>query len=604
LLVEGDSVAFIFDLETDGLLDDVTKIHCMVIKDVKFNLVSTYVGDQIEDGIRELQNIAQQGGTLVGHNVIKYDIPVIEKLYPWFKVRKSYIFDTLVATRLIWSNIKDHDVKLMREERLPKKYFGSHSLAAWGYRLGEHKGDYDGGWETFSQEMLDYNIQDVEVTHTLYQKILEKEYSQVALTLEHDVAWLMAQQERNGFCFDTQKAAHLYAKLVQRRGELERELKDYFGSWVVQLHDFIPKVNNKTRGYVKGVPVKKEKVVEFNPSSRDHIADRLVTLYGWKPVDFTEGGKPVVDEDVLSKLDYPPCKLLTEYLLVQKRAGQLSEGQQAWLKCEKDGKIHGSINPNGAVTGRATHAYPNIAQVPSGGSQYGPECRSLFTVPPGWLLVGADASGLELRCLAHFMAKYDGGKYAEVLLTGDIHTANKEAAGLAERNQAKTFIYAFLYGAGDAKIGTIVGGDAGEGRKLKNKFLRSLPALGRLVEAVQEASRRGYLTGLDGRRLHVRSSHAALNTLLQSAGALICKKWLLLLEEKLQEAGLKHGWDGDYAFCAWVHDEVQIACRDEKTAKLVAETSTRCVALAGEAFDFRCELAGEAKIGKNWSETH
>lgn len=596
-------MALIFDLETNGLLDDVTTIHCLVIKDTENGEVDSYVGSDVRSGIERLCSATLQGTTIVGHNVIKYDIPVIDKLYS-FAYNKSKVFDTLVATRLIWSNIKDHDVALMRDEKLPKKYYGSHSLAAWGYRLGEHKGDYDGGWETFSQEMLDYNIQDVEVTHHLYNRIVEKDYSTIALDLEHDVAWLMAKQERNGFCFDTHKAASLYAKLVQRRGELERELRDYFGSWTIQLPDFTPRVNNKKLGYTKGVPVKKSKTIEFNPSSRDHIADRLINLYGWKPVDFTEGGKPMVDEEVLSKLNYPPCKLLTEYLLIQKRAGQLSEGQQAWLKCEKNGKIHGSLNPNGAVTGRATHAYPNIAQVPSGGSQYGPECRELFTVPPGWLLVGADASGLELRCLAHFMAKYDGGKYADVLLTGDIHTANKEAAGLTERNQAKTFIYAFLYGAGDAKIGTIVGGDAGDGRKLKNKFLRSLPALGRLVESVQEASSRGYLKGLDGRQLHIRSSHAALNTLLQSAGALICKKWLLILEDNLQNAGLKHGWDGDYAFCAWVHDEVQIACRNEEVAKLVADKAVNAVKLAGEAFSFRCELAGEAKIGKNWSETH
>ena len=369
-------MALIFDLETNGLLDDVTKIHCMVIKDSDtgevFPITPALPGN-IEAGLKLLM----KGDLIVGHNIIKFDIPVIEKLYPWFKVDRSKVFDTLVATRLIWSNIKDHDVKLMREEKLPKNLYGSHSLEAWGHRLGNYKGDYTGGWETFSQEMLDYNIQDVEVTHTLYDKILSKEYAKSALELEHDVAWLMAKQERNGFCFDTQKASSLYAKLVQRRGELERELRDYFGSWTVQLPDFIPQVNNKKLGYTKGVPVKKSKTIEFNPSSRDHIADRLINLYGWKPVDFTEGGKPVVDEDVLSKLDYPPCKLLTEYLLIQKRAGQLSEGQQAWLKCEKNGKIHGSVNPNGAVTGRATHAYPNIAQVPSGGSQLGRKSQSI-----------------------------------------------------------------------------------------------------------------------------------------------------------------------------------------------------------------------------------
>lgn len=596
-------MALIFDLETDGLLDEVLKIHCLVIKNTETNLPSaTYVGDQIEEGLRHLMKCSDL--VIAGHNVIKYDIPVIKKLYPWFTVDETKVFDTLVATRLIWANIKDQDNRLLKEGKLPGKLYGSHSLAAWGHRLGNYKGDYSGGWETFSQEMLDYCVQDVEVTATLYAKILSKEYAQEALDLEHQVAWLMAKQERNGFCFDMPKAAVLLAKLVQRRGELERELKEYFGSWEVQLPDFTPKVNNAKLGYTKGVTVKKSKTVDFNPSSRDHIADRLINLYGWKPEVFTEGGKPQVDEVVLGELSYPPCKQLTEYLLVQKRISQLNEGKQAWMLCEKNGKIHGSINPNGAVTGRATHSYPNISQVPSSGSPYGPECRELFTVPHGWSLVGADASGLELRCLAHFMARWDGGKYAEVLLNGDIHTENQKAAGLETRNQAKTFIYAFLYGAGDKKIGSIVGGDAAHGKRLKSKFLRSLPALGRLVEAVRDAAKRGYLTGLDGRKIHVRSSHAALNTLLQGAGALVCKKWLVILEEKLQAAGLKHGWDGDYANCAWSHDEVQIACRTPEIAQQVAQIATDCVALAGEHFKFRCPTAGESKIGKHWADTH
>ena len=585
------------------MLDEVSKIHCLVIKDTQSGLVSTHIGQNIEDGITSLMDATKHGETISGHNIIKYDIPVIQKLYPWFKVDTTKVFDTLVATRLIWADIKETDNVLLKQEKLPGKLFGSHSLAAWGYRLGNYKGDYSGGWETFSQEMLDYCVQDVEVTASLYQKIIDKNYAQQALDLEHQVAWLMAKQERNGFCFDLPKAAELLAKLVQRRGVLERELKEYFGSWEVRMPDFIPKVNNKTRGYVKGVAVPKIKVVEFNPSSRDHIADRLINLYNWKPKDFTEGGKPMVDEVVLGKLSYPPCKQLTEYLLVQKRISQLNEGGQAWMKCEKNGKIHGSINPNGAVTGRATHSYPNMSQVPASSSPYGLECRSLFTVPNGWQLVGADASGLELRCLAHFMAKWDGGKYAEVLLGGDIHTENQKAAGLETRNQAKTFIYAFLYGAGDAKIGSIVGGNATHGKQLKSKFLRSLPALGRLVEAVGSAAKRGYLVGLDGRAIHVRSSHAALNTLLQGAGALVCKQWLVFLEDELQKH-FKHGWDGDYCFCAWSHDEVQIACRTKEIAEKVAQIATDCVLLAGQHFNFRCPTAGESKIGSTWADTH
>ena len=594
-------MAFIFDLETDGLLDEVTRVHCLVIKSTDSGEVTSYTGKDIEAGIKYLMDSDQQ---LIGHNVIKYDIPVLQKLYPWFVVSKDRVIDTLVLARLVYANIKEHDVKLMASGKLPKKLYGSHSLEAWGNRLGNYKGDYTGGWEVFTQEMLDYCIQDVHVTHTLLDKLNGKEFSQQSIELEHQVAWLMARQERNGFYFNEQKASELYSVLVKRRGELERELKDYFGSWTVNLPDFIPKTNNKTRGYVKGVPVKRQKTIDFNPSSRDHIANRLTTLYGWKPTEHTESGKPKVDEVVLGKLDYPPCKLLTEYLLVSKRISQLAEGDQAWLKLVKKGKIHGSVNPNGAVTGRATHAYPNISQVPSSSSPYGNDCRSLFTVPNGWTLVGADASGLELRCLAHYMAKWDAGSYGQVLLNGDIHTENQKAAGLDTRPQAKTFIYAFLYGAGDEKIGSVVNGDASDGRRLKKKFLSSLPALGRLVKSVQESATRGYLIGLDGRKIYVRSAHSALNTLLQGAGAIVCKKWLVILEETLQTSGLKHGWDGDYCFCAWSHDEVQIACKSEEVAKQVAEIATRCVALAGEHYKFRCPLAGESKKGTTWADTH
>lgn len=596
----------VFDIETDGLLEEVTTIHCLVVKDVDTGKVRTFVQhtEPVDYNVADGLKLLQKADTIIGHNIIKFDIPVIKKLYPWFDIPKENVVDTLVCTRLIWPNIKDHDADLMRKGKLPGKLFGSHSLAAWGHRLGNYKGDFSGPWDVRTQEMVDYCVQDVEVTTSLYLKIDSKDYSQEALRLEHDVAWLMAQQERNGFCFDIEKASALYANLSQRRADLERELTDIFGSWEVRLPDFIPARDNKTKGYTKGVPVERYKTIHFNPSSRDHIADRLIQLYGWKPTEFTDGGKPKVDETVIGALDYPPCKLLTEYLMIQKRIGQLAEGDQAWLKLVRKGKIHGSVNTNGAVTGRATHSYPNISQVPSSGSAYGKECRELFTVPDGWTLVGADAAGLELRCLAHFMARWDGGQYGDVLLTGDIHTMNQEAAGLETRAQAKTFIYAFLYGAGDAKIGSIVGGGPEAGKKLKARFLAKTPALKRLKDAVGEAAKRGFLIGLDDRKLHVRSQHAALNTLLQSAGALVCKKWLVLLEERLQELGLKHGWDGDYCFCAWSHDEVQIACRSADIAERVATEAKDAVTRSGNYFDFRCPLAGDDKSGTHWGETH
>lgn len=626
----------IFDLETNGLLKTVSKIHCLVIKNrVTAQLLAyhdSYVilpcAGSVADGIASLEDPDTE---IAGHNVIKYDIPVIKKLYPTFNPAKGRVVDTLVMSRLVYSNIKDIDSGLLKKKKLPGKLFGLHSLEAWGHRLGKHKGDYaenfkaaagesyvDGDeWLVFSQEMLDYCILDVEVTDLLYDKMLAHSYSPVAIELEHMISFLMAQQERNGFCFSDVKAALLYGEIVQIRGDLEREVAKLFEPWQIRLPDLIPKRDNKTRGYIAGVPVPKYKTIVFNPNSRDHIADRLITIYGWKPEVFTKSGKPQVDEEVFKDLTFPPCAMLAEYLMVDKRLSQLAEGKQAWMKLSTNGKIHGSVNPNGAVTGRATHAYPNISQVPStkvgkdgkplhgqaGG--WGHECRALFGVPLGWTLAGADASGLELRCLAHFMARYDDGRYRDILLNGDIHTENMKAAGLSTRNQAKTFIYAFLYGAGDAKIGAIIGGTAEDGKRLKAKFLRSLPALGKLIAAVkQKCKEQGFLRGLDGRKLYVRSAHSALNTLLQSAGALVCKKWLVILEDRLQAAGLKHGWDGDYAFCAWSHDECQIACRTPEVTAMVRKFATNTVLESGDFFEFRCPTSGESKQGLTWADTH
>jgi DNA polymerase-1 len=577
------SSSYIFDLETDGLLDDVTKIHCMVIKDIETGEATGYTGRGIwAEGIPKLE----KADMIIGHNIIKYDIPVLKKLGTFNP--KGEVCDTLVCTRLIWADVKQAD---FTRTDFPRKLIGSHSLAAWGHRLGNYKGDYDGGWEEYSDEMLEYCFQDVEVTYTLYGKIADKEYSRQALDLEHEVAELIFEQEVAGFAFDTESAGKLYAKLSARKLELETQLKETFPDWEVKT-PFTPKVNNKKLGYEKGVPTYKVKQVQFNPGSRDHVANRLTTLRGWKPTDYTNDGKPKVDEMTLSKLPYPEAKLLVEYYTLIKRLGQLGDGRQAWLKVERGGRIHGSCNTNGAVTGRATHAYPNVAQVPSCGAPYGRECRELFTVPRGKKLVGVDVSGLELRCLAHYMARFDGGAYGEAVVNGDIHTTNQKAAGLAERSQAKTFIYGFLYGAGVGKLGEIVGKGGKEGTILKKRFLAKLPALATLIERVQKAAERGYIVGLDGRHLKVRSPHSALNVLLQSAGALICKQWMVEFNYALIEQGLKESCTQ----VAWVHDEIQLETKEDM--------SVECIKRAGDAFSIRCELDGEYNIGNNWAETH
>lgn len=586
-------MALIFDIETDGFEQDATKIHCLVIKDTETG--ELIVADSAHNNLDPALKLLTKGDFITGHNVIRFDLPVIKRLYPWFSVDPSKVIDTLVLSRLIYSDMRERDGGNVEAGRLPAKLWASHSLKAWGYRMEMLKGEYgdeQGAWDVFTPEMLEYCIRDVDVTEALYKKLTEVEYSAKAIELEHKAAWACASMSQSGWPFHKDKAVDLYAELVAKREAIKSEMMATFEPLVIE------RISEKTGKRLK------DKIIEFNPGSRDQIAQRLITKYGWDPKDYTPGGKPKVDEDVLSGLDYPEAKTLAQYFLLDKRIGQLAEGDQAWLKLERNGKIHGSINTNGAITGRCTHQSPNLAQVPGVRSPYGHECRSLFTVPQGWSMVGCDLSGLELRCLAHFMAQWDGGDYAKELLTGDIHSANQKAAGLETRDQAKTFIYAFLYGAGDEKIGSVVGKGREAGGVLRKKFLEATPALKNLRAAVSaRVKERGYLQGIDGRRLSIRSDHAALNTLLQSAGALISKQWLVECFDEANTRGLKYGWEGDFTLLGYIHDELQWAVPTDK-ADAFGAMVVDCAAKAGEFFNFRVPIGAEYKIGGNWADTH
>lgn len=492
--------------------------------------------------------------------------------------------------------------------------------------MGVFKGTYgkqENAWAEFSEEMLDYNVQDVIVTEQLHKLLESTTYPKGAIELELQAQWLMSKQERNGFPFDIFKAQELEENLRKRSAILDALIRKEVPPIPGKV--FIPKRDNKKLGYKAGVPIQRYK--DFNPNSRQQLEWVITKHFNYKPDndELYEDTRLKIDDITFGFIKADPkapealralAVPMEEYLMVSKRLGQVSDGKMAWLKMvQADGRIHGRVNPCGAVTGRATHSYPNVAQVPAVGSPYGKECRSLFKVPDGWYQAGVDASGLELRCLAHFMAPYDNGAYAHEILNGDIHTANQIAAGLPERNQAKTFIYAFLYGAGDAKIGRIVHGDEKDGRRLKKEFLKKTPAIAQLRAAIENTLvekrglrgniikwRRKYLKGLDGRPLHVRSIHSALNLLLQSAGALICKKWILLLEENLIALGLDHG--KDFQYMAWVHDEVQVACRTKEIAETVVKVAQDSMRQAQDFFGFRVQLDTEGKIGRSWCDCH
>lgn len=640
----------LFDIETNGFLEHLTKIHCIALVDSADGKVRSFGGPTGAE-VRGVLSHLEDAERLIGHNILKFDIRALQKVYPEFKP-KGQVRDTLVMSRLIWPELANQDFTFIRKGNpFPPKLIGKNKLEAWGHRLGEHKGDYAenfvkrGGdpekvWAEWSQEMQDYCAQDTVVTLKLWQLIKSKNYAEFAIELEHQFQEYIMWQEDTGFPFDEKAAQELYSELAAKRSQLERELHPYFPPWekITKL-TLVPKRDNKTKGYVTGVPVviETKKQITFNPRSHAHIAERLIKQRGWKPTDFTDSGSPKTDGEILERLgeQWPECKLLGQHVEIQKIIGMLAEGKHAWLKVVKNGRIHGQVITNGAVTGRCAHFAPNLGQVPKEG-EYGKRCRALFTAIPGYKLVGADASGLELRMLGHYMARYDGGAYVQIVTTGDVHTVNQQAAGLPTRSNAKTFIYGWLYGAGGWKIGTIVGvtqeeiaafkegggwtkagrilekrgiaqsdinmGLECKGNLLKDRFLKNLPALKLLKDAVQAAAKeRGYLTGLDGRKLPIRSSHSALNTLLQSAGALTVKLATALFYSDISVRG--YVADGTVYPVCHIHDEVQIMVKNGHEQE-IGDLFVQCIKSAGEHFKLRCPLDGEWKEGDNWRATH
>jgi len=570
----------IFDIETNGLAPTV--VWCIVTKDVDTGSVVTYLEGQWS----EFNKAITQATEVIGHNIIGYDIPACERLLKTdFSTVK--ITDTLVMSRL---------ANPQRE---------AHSLGHWGEKLGYPKGNYS-DWTQYTPEMVEYCTQDVTVNEQVYKALIKEldGFSSDSLELEHGVQRIIQEQVRNGWLLDTPKARDLVAELQEKSYELEEIVQKVFLPLPTFYKAVVPKVKKDGSYSIVGLKFLGERWEEvggpfsridwpiFNLGSRQQIG-RYLKHFGWKPKTFTETGHPIVSEDVLKNVKgIPEAELIASYLLVGKRIAQV----RSWLEAadETTGRVHGYVNTNGAVTGRMTHSKPNLAQVPSSSSLYGPECRGCWIVNSGYKLVGIDASGLELRMLAHYMNDPD---YTNTILTGDIHTANQKAAGLETRNQAKTFIYAYLYGAGDEKIGSIAGGGRAVGKRLKDSFLRATPALATLKDNVAVSAGKGYVTGLDGRKVFIRSEHAALNSLLQSAGALIMKQALLILDKYAKL------WRLDYKFVGNIHDEFQVEVREDQADRF-GSLAASCIEAAGIHFKLRCPLAGDFKVGNTWAETH
>jgi len=580
----------VFDIETDGI--DATKIWCIAITDPDTGEVKTFGPTQLVEGLAYLEKAEK----LIGHNIIGYDLPVIKRLHNIDLSKDKKVVDTLVLSRLF---------NPTRE--------GGHSLESWGYRIGVSKIEFD-AFEEYTPEMLNYCRNDVVLNSKLFNnlKFEARGFSRQSVEIEHNSLKIIAGQRDHGFLLDVQKASLLVAELTEKLNAVEAEVQKTFRPKQnkTYLLPFFTKTGALSKmALIKGTTKKsrmsqeeyeemaiKQKVIRidevpFNLGSRKQIGEYLID-FGWTPERFTPTGQPIVDESTLSKItDIPEAKLIAEYLLLQKRIAQID----SWLKVvEDDDRVRGYVNPNGTITGRMTHNSPNMAQIPSVASPYGKDCRACWTVPEGYKLVGIDASGLELRMLAHYMKDED---FKNEILHGDIHSANQRLAGLESRNQAKTFIYALLYGAGDAKLGSVVGGDKADGSKLRKHFFDNLPAFKHLKDAVGRAATKGFIKGLDGRKLFVRSEHAALNTLLQGGGAIVMKQAMINLQQLIELNTL------DAHFVCNVHDEWQLEVK-ESQADALGQLGVEAIKKAGEELNLFCPLDGEYKIGDNWSETH
>jgi DNA polymerase-1 len=619
----------IVDIETNAIHDwenltDLKEVHCIALLDESSENEEVHsYNSQTPGALERAADLVGAADVIIGHNLIGFDWPALVKIYPYVTLNPPQLVDTKVLAACIHPDLKTEDY---RRDDFPKQYAGRNSLKAWGIRMGVLKDDHGDteDWSTWSAEMEEYCRQDVRVTLALYKHLLASNPAPCMMHLEHSFATAIQKQVANGFPFDGEKANKLAALLMKKRGELEVELQKLFKPKVVETKtpvwltpdgktwktkksavaaDWKP--NNVERG------PNRTKEIPFNPGSRDQIAERLMAD-GWKPKAY-EGKRPEINEGVLKSIGTPEAALLLDYLLVQKRMGALAEGANAWMSMERNGRIHGNVNTNGTYSGRCSHSRPNLAQVPASRAPYGAECRELFKAPEGKVLVGADASGIELRVLAHYLAPWDKGAYGNAIVQGDIHVENQKAAGLSTRADAKKFIYMLIYGAGNRALGEIVGGGEKEGKELRRKFMVKIPAFAKLTQAVKDSvNLKGTLIGLDGRILPARKVFSALNLLCQSAAAVIMKQALVdfvarakCSYEPLGDSTILavRGAGYEYEMHANVHDEVQFSCAHADAGKL-GKMFVSSIQKAGRILNVRCPLDGAYIIGHNWSDTH
>lgn len=731
-----------YDVETDGLLPELTVIHSIAITDLKTG-EEFYYGPAVDpshekwtpllgnptgtvsDGVRRLEGAYR----IIAHNQITFDILAIEKLYPDFK-RPPQVWDSFVAAKVVWPYdvLAGPDFDKARKGLMPMSLVKRHSLKAWGYRLGDNKDDYDGDrtkypepsdrpakkgderfdrrWDEWNPWLASYMMQDNRPGVKLWKLIEERigwtdkptavTWPLLTMEMEHEVARILDQQERDGISFDTEAAKRLERDLLNTEAAIKRQLIETFGSWWQPSEVIYPKVARNVKrtdlpdvtirrvsektgkelapyvgpptvGYDPEAPYVDIEWITFSPASRDHLGQRLQAVFGWKPKKFGANGKPTVDETVLEEIPeaiVPPetRQLILDFFVVSKTLGMVSRGANAWLHLVDPvtNKIHGRMDPAGAITGRGTHMKPNLSQVPSVNKEkveedgrkfervlkglagrYGWECKELFIADPGWELTDTDASSLELIMLGHYMHPHDGGAFSQRVCdeTRDPHQEHADMADMT-RADAKTTTYLKVFGGGAYKLSLSTSVLAYEipeylaykglpmilrnlakrfdqdfvdklddnqkariakAKILLNKFDEKIEGLKEVTEAITEAAGKGWLKGFDGRKMIVRKAYSALNTLLQSAGAQAVKLWMVLTHRELKRRGLVYG--RDFRQVLWVHDALTFTHKPG-LGPLILEVAFAQIKEAGRMLGLRGELRASGHTGLNWAETH
>ena len=572
----------IADIETDGLIPEMTKCHCLAVGTTTPDDVILYADHEGYPPIAEGLARLREADRIVFHNGVMFDYPALVKLYGNGVLDRTKVFDTLILSRI---------VNPVRRR---------HNLAQWGEELGFPKGDYS-DWSKFTPEMGDYCKQDVAVTQRVYAELISKvndEWTD-ALTLEHDFAYVIGLQEQHGFRLDVEAAQLLAAEMKQEMADIEQELQVVFPPKTIE------RISEKTGKRLK------DKIEMFNPGSRKMISERLSELYGWVPDKFTPAGSPQVDDVVLGALSYPEAKLLARYFRCQKQLSQISEGESGWLRCvDSGGYVHGRVNTIGTTTSRCSHFGPNMGQV----DKKDPRMRAVWKPDVGHVLVGCDADALELRMLAHYLGHFDKGEYAKALLTGskddgtDVHSRTAKLIGTASRDVSKRVTYAYLYGASDRKLTEILkeaNASVKSGKEARRRMDDGITGLGKLSDLVKAKSKRGFIKGVDKRAVPTVSEHSALNFLLQSAGAILMKKALQVFHFDLcvKQGLVVNDLPVGFHYCANVHDEVQMSCEPDK-AETLGKLFAHSIEVAGERLGLKCPTSGSFDIGSSWLETH